>query len=355
MECLFCPKDVDGSNEHVILNAIGGRKSSRLLTCTVCNNDFGGSIDKEFLAAIDFMTLIIAPPTRRRSNASTKRILDANGTKYDMIAGGRMRIRYEQLATNQWIADATQSDVVSANVHRAAAALEARTGTSVTVTTTTGAQMPAPITFGVQLDNFKALREMLKWVLNLLGMHVLTTQQLRHGALFAERHFVSTGETPPLGGYLERSLAPHMFDGLEHYVLAVQSPDGSIYWEASAYGGAIAMAGRTEKIEARFQPIMYRVDPVTGEHGTEEPVIIAPEDRCWWVPDYQEICRRRTIIAGKRMEQLMNGRIAIDDIVTDCMNQFWPKEGAITEEHNRALARCVAERYVALNAKEAII
>lgn len=348
MECLFCPNDVDGSDEHVILNAIGGRKSSKMLACRRCNNLLGATIDKQLLDAIDFMTLIIAPPTRRRSNGATKRILDANGVKYEMVEGGRLRIRYEQIAPNQWIADASDAGRVQDNIRRAAEALEARTGMPATITTVNGTQVPAPIMFGVQLDNFTALRATLKWAVELLGMHVLNTQESRHGTLRAEREFVATGSAPPLAGYLERTLVPEMFEGLEHYVLAVQSPDGSVYWEASAYGGAIATAGRTGTIESRFEPIMYRIDPVTGEHATESPRVSAPNDRCWWVPEYQEICRQRTLIAGQRMEQLMNRRHAIDDIVRECMEQCWPAEGIITEQHTAALSRCIAERYVRL-------
>ena len=70
-------------------------------------------------------------------------------------------------------------------------------------------------------------------------MHVLKTNTSRSGSLPLERAFVRSGSTPPLGGYLERSLVPQMYQGLEHYVLVTQSPDGSVYWEASVYGGVM--------------------------------------------------------------------------------------------------------------------
>ncbi len=54
------------------------------------------------------------------------------------------------------------------------------------------------------------------------------------------------------------------------------------------------------------------------------------------------------LIAAKRMEQLMNGRHAIDDIVRQCMEQCWPAEGIVTEQHTAILSRCIAERYVRL-------
>ncbi|TAL32267.1 MAG: HNH endonuclease [Phenylobacterium sp.] len=47
MTCLFCDNKLDAATkpEHVLLNALGGRKTSKKLICSVCNNEFGGSID----------------------------------------------------------------------------------------------------------------------------------------------------------------------------------------------------------------------------------------------------------------------------------------------------------------------
>jgi HNH endonuclease len=45
--CLFCPTELDAMTkpEHVLLNALGGRKTTRAAICSACNNTFGGSID----------------------------------------------------------------------------------------------------------------------------------------------------------------------------------------------------------------------------------------------------------------------------------------------------------------------
>jgi hypothetical protein len=45
--CLFCPAELDGPTkpEHILLNALGGRKTTKKTICSACNNTFGGTID----------------------------------------------------------------------------------------------------------------------------------------------------------------------------------------------------------------------------------------------------------------------------------------------------------------------
>lgn len=46
-KCIFCDDDLlpDTKPEHVLLSALGGRKTTRRAICSTCNNDFGGTID----------------------------------------------------------------------------------------------------------------------------------------------------------------------------------------------------------------------------------------------------------------------------------------------------------------------
>jgi hypothetical protein len=187
--------------------------------------------------------------------------------------------------------------------------------------------------FELKLDNFIALRQLLKWVLNLLAMHVLKTNTSRSGSLSLERTFVRSGGALPLGGYLERPLVPQMYQGLAHYVLLTQSSDASIYWEASAYGGVVACAGRTAPISIRFEPILYRIDPVYGSHATERPTLQVPNDRCWWVPTFDSTCQRRAQAANAKLQQLVTARIDIPAIIDECMaDVFGTASGVITQD-----------------------
>ena len=46
--CLFCSAELDETTkpEHILLNALGGRKTTTKAICSACNNKFGGEIDK---------------------------------------------------------------------------------------------------------------------------------------------------------------------------------------------------------------------------------------------------------------------------------------------------------------------
>jgi hypothetical protein len=353
--CLFCPDLLDGSDEHIILNAIGGRISSKRLICSKCNNTFGSTIDKTLLEAVDFMTLIIEPPTRRRSNGATMRVLDSKGVKYGMRAGGRLVVPTERIDDGRWVGDASNLDSLLEHVRRATDARSKRTGETVEIAVTKGTRQPGVLPFQISIDNDSAMRASLKGVIELLAFKCLESEEDRDLIPRLERNFVLNGKNPPLGGYLERSLVPYMFEGLEHYILLAQSPGGYIYWETSIYGGAIALAGRTEAFQPYFDPVIYRVDPVTGKQSIEEPALVAEvaDAHCWWVAEYEADCLTRSTEAVQRMSSLMNRRHimpddAISAIIAECFSKCVPTEGIFTEAHSAALSRCIAEKYMAL-------
>jgi hypothetical protein len=47
--CIFCPNELtdDTKPEHILLNALGGRKTTKRVDCSACNGRFGSSIDDE--------------------------------------------------------------------------------------------------------------------------------------------------------------------------------------------------------------------------------------------------------------------------------------------------------------------
>lgn len=47
--CIFCPNELtdDTKPEHILLNALGGRKTTKRVDCSACNERFGRTIDNE--------------------------------------------------------------------------------------------------------------------------------------------------------------------------------------------------------------------------------------------------------------------------------------------------------------------
>lgn len=54
-DCIFCSSALDRSTkpEHVLLNALGGRKTTTQVICSDCNNRFGNGIDKAMAAQVE--------------------------------------------------------------------------------------------------------------------------------------------------------------------------------------------------------------------------------------------------------------------------------------------------------------
>ena len=91
MLCIFCPTELDHTTkpEHVLLTAFRGRKSTRRVVCSTCNNEFGGRIDKvladQFVGIRSLLQLPSGsgslPPTRRNVKAGSETInIEGDGT-----------------------------------------------------------------------------------------------------------------------------------------------------------------------------------------------------------------------------------------------------------------------------------
>jgi HNH endonuclease len=75
-KCIFCDNDLtdDTKPEHILLNALGGRKTTKTVDCSACNNKFGGTIDAEVGKQVELLRNILqldsgtgrAPPMLRK-------------------------------------------------------------------------------------------------------------------------------------------------------------------------------------------------------------------------------------------------------------------------------------------------
>ena len=78
-KCIFCESDLsaDTKPEHILLNALGGKKTTRCVVCSRHNGSFGGTIDKEVAAQVAIVRNMLHltsgegkdPPMLRRVNA----------------------------------------------------------------------------------------------------------------------------------------------------------------------------------------------------------------------------------------------------------------------------------------------
>ncbi len=82
--CIFCQSELTDSTtyEHILPNALGGRKTTRRVICSDCNNVFGGSIDKSLTSQVDVIRNLLqlksgtgkAPPMLRKIQSGTETV-----------------------------------------------------------------------------------------------------------------------------------------------------------------------------------------------------------------------------------------------------------------------------------------
>lgn len=93
INCLYCEHGEfeigKGSEEHVILSSLGGKKASKNICCQICNNELGDKIDKVLSEEFSFVSNLINIKTGR--NKPVKPIKNAgvmNGQEFELRPGG---------------------------------------------------------------------------------------------------------------------------------------------------------------------------------------------------------------------------------------------------------------------------
>lgn len=99
------------SEEHLILDALGGRRKTRGLTCVACNNRLGGTIDAHLEQGLRHFSLLLGAHTgKNRKVAPHPAGLDAGGDRAVLLDHGG-GIAVDDSATIQVTYDGVRSEV----------------------------------------------------------------------------------------------------------------------------------------------------------------------------------------------------------------------------------------------------
>ncbi|HEU0037528.1 MAG TPA: HNH endonuclease [Kofleriaceae bacterium] len=89
--CTFCDNPLDGSEEHIVHSAIGGRKTSTRIVCGFHNNLFGRTIDRTLTDQLAVIGNLLGIRTGRNQPPATIRGLETlDGQRVDLEPGGRL-------------------------------------------------------------------------------------------------------------------------------------------------------------------------------------------------------------------------------------------------------------------------
>lgn len=96
ISCIYCKNEGfeigAGSREHVILSALGGKKSSRNTCCVTCNRRLGNEIDEPLSYGVRYLSNLCGIRTGRNKGAAS--IASAgcyDNRTFDLISGGKIR------------------------------------------------------------------------------------------------------------------------------------------------------------------------------------------------------------------------------------------------------------------------
>jgi hypothetical protein len=94
--CIFCENELTSNTkpEHILLNALGGRKTTRRVDCSECNLRFGSTIDDEVARQVAVIRNLLqldsgggrAPPMHRNIQAGTDTLNITNDGRPEMLA-----------------------------------------------------------------------------------------------------------------------------------------------------------------------------------------------------------------------------------------------------------------------------
>lgn len=92
--CVFCLGALDTTTkpEHILLSALGGRKTTRRVICSDCNNRFGATIDSKLAEQVAVIRNLLHMPSGTGNPAPTLRRLKAGDDTIDLSGTGEMRL-----------------------------------------------------------------------------------------------------------------------------------------------------------------------------------------------------------------------------------------------------------------------
>lgn len=205
--CILCQKQPPDPKkpEHILLNALGGKKTSKISLCSDCNNVFGAGPDKELAESVLVLRNIANLPSGKNRPPPTIRRVEASGVTYDLGPGGLPVLRPEcRLHDDGEVVSISARD--EEHLDQLLAALMVKRDVpeekqealadhfKKQVTRTIGCAPAAP--HSLSLGSELTQRSMMKACL-VLWAECIGNHELKNARYDDARNFALTGEVPP--------------------------------------------------------------------------------------------------------------------------------------------------------------
>ncbi|WP_175624052.1 HNH endonuclease [Bosea sp. TND4EK4] len=94
LHCIFCREVLQGrgSWEHILLNAFGGKAKTKTLSCAMCNNKLGGTIDRELAEQFTLVRNLFEMVSGDGRDAPSLYKVQAGNRKINLLGNGRVTL-----------------------------------------------------------------------------------------------------------------------------------------------------------------------------------------------------------------------------------------------------------------------
>jgi hypothetical protein len=204
--CLFCPKPLspNTSPEHILLDALGGRATTRMVICSECNHLFGSTIDNSFTRQIEPLRTLLNLRSGSKKPPPGQRYKSAAGEQYTVRPDGNVSRHAKPLTFESGLngvikvhLNVETLDEVNAFIPHIAA----KTGVSEdqvrrqmeATEASRVSQAAPPFTTDLSFGGSEALRSVIKSCLVLCASKT-NLETARGGGFAAARNFVTGGD-----------------------------------------------------------------------------------------------------------------------------------------------------------------
>ncbi|HEY9156819.1 HNH endonuclease [Candidatus Binatus sp.] len=358
LKCLYCENPLDGSGEHVILSALGGKKQTHNACCNPCNNRLGTEIDKPFADSLQVFSNQVGITTGRGKPAPTLRKLDS-GLGYEVnLRGQKPEVAKASVKTETLPNGQIRVNIQARNEEEARRLLAAQLerfkgkGEIGAVTAESVSQYLPQMRFSLKLGGSLGLRSVAKMMLNYLCINV-RPDQVRLGVSAEIIKFISAGERPPEPwvDFDHRCVFPATPNPqpFQHRLFVFASPNRGLVFGLLELFGALRFSGLlAETWSGPEINRAYVIDPITNEAFDATVVPPAEIGR-----EYFATRRFDLGVASKQLQAFfstlgdLQRRQNLNEMIESSYHSQMPGEGeVITNDHIQKLARDLAGRFV---------
>ncbi|MGB4101455.1 MAG: HNH endonuclease [Alphaproteobacteria bacterium] len=118
IKCIFCENDLGPNTppEHILLNALGGRKTTTQVDCSQCNHDFGDSIDKVITAQVPILRNMLQLDSGTGKAPPMIKNIQAGDDKFNLRNDGSPELNIRPFLTSTDADGNTQIQITVQNI-----------------------------------------------------------------------------------------------------------------------------------------------------------------------------------------------------------------------------------------------